>query len=102
VSARDRPENVNAYVEAHSAWVRFVYGQSWDNPEPLDPEEFMAEFARLISLDAPIPPFAENISPILPKAKAHFVSFLSQGGGRRKDLKLSGGTMRERSRSWTR
>ena len=23
----------------------------------------------------------ENISPILPKAKAHFVSFLSQGGG---------------------
>jgi hypothetical protein len=31
MSARDRPENVNAYVEAHSAWMRFVYGQSWDS-----------------------------------------------------------------------
>ena len=80
MSALDRPENVNAYVEAHSAWMRFVYGQSWDNPEPLDPEEFMAEFARLISLDAPIPPFARKYLADLTKSQGPFRLILQPRG----------------------
>lgn len=76
MTAREDLENAKAYL----AWVHLICGQSWDNPEPLDPAEFMAEFARLISLDAPIPPFARKFLADLAEGQGPFRLVLKPNG----------------------